>query len=143
MIAWLHQTNFGAFDKAFRDNDIDGPTLLKLSDSMVVRLLPTIRLEVQFLDLLQTLKQRHTAELNGESTLASSSSSTVISTNGHHHHDRIPSSIMASSSLIENGIEHSSNSNSPIARPRSTPKVVPALKSVKREAKYLPNPMLK
>ena len=156
VVAWLHQTHFGAFEKAFRDNEIDGPTLLKLSDSMVVRLLPTIKLEVQFLDLLQTLKQRHTTELNGKSTLPASSS-TAISTNGHHHpHDRVaqPTAgpVMASSSSIENGLDHSSNSNSPIAttpnghhhsRPRSTPKVGPSLKSVKREAKYLPNALLK
>ena len=112
------------------DNDIDGPTLLKLSESMVVRLLPTIKLEVQFLDLLQTLRQRHATEQNSKKTLPSSSSHT----NGHRTSIVHPTAtatataaaaaavaaaaaaahLMASSSSAENGLDRSSNSNSPV-----------------------------
>jgi hypothetical protein len=115
VVAWLHESNFGAFEKVFRDNEIDGPTLLKLSESMVVRLLPTIKLEVQFLDLLQSLKQRHAAEINSKKTLASSSS-TTNGHNGNRHSaaHQIAAHVIASSSSFDNGIEHSSNSNSPI-----------------------------
>ncbi len=85
------------------DNDIDGSVLLKLSESMVVRLFPTIKLEVQFLDLLQALRQRHAAEINSRKTFVppsppltngrptphhvsdhSSSSSPPENINGHH-----------------------------------------------------------
>jgi len=90
------------------DNEIDGPTLLKLSESMVVRLFPTIKLEVQFLDLLQLLKQRHIAELNSKKTLASSSSLTNGRPTIHHS----AAHVIASSSL-DNGNGHLSNSNSP------------------------------
>ena len=67
------------------DNEIDGPTLLKLSESMVVRLFPTIKLEVQFLDLLQALKQRHVVEMNSKKTLPSSSTPTTNGHNGNRH----------------------------------------------------------
>jgi hypothetical protein len=90
------------------DNEIDGPTLLKLSESMVVRLFPTIKLEVQFLDLLQLLKKRHIAELNSKKTLASSSSLT----NGRPTINHPAAHVIASSSL-DNGNGHLSNSNSP------------------------------
>ena len=195
MTVWLHEMNFGAFEKVFRgkilkkrifvvdsnhfvlDNDIDGPTLLKLSESMVVRLLPTIKLEVQFLDLLQTLRQRHATEQNSKKTLPSSSSHT----NGHRTSVVHPTAtatataaaaaaaaaaahLIASSSSLENGLDHSSNSNSPvpptatnghhhprmsniersqIPSQRSTPKAGPLLKNLKREPKYLPSPSLK
>ncbi len=146
------------------DNEIDGPTLLKLSESMVVRLLPTIKLEVQFLDLLQSLKQRHATEINSKKTLASSSSTTT--TNGHNGNrhsaaHQIAAHVIASSSSFDNGIEHSSNSNSPVPTAtnghhhprvlfsersqipqRLTPKG-PPLKTLKREPKYFPTPAMK
>ena len=121
---------------------------------MVVRLFPTIKLEVQFLDLLQLLKQRHAVEINSKKTYASSSSTT----NGHHGNrhsaaHQIAAHVIASSSSFDNGIEHSSNSNSPVPTAtnghhlrgsysersqipqRLTPKG-PPLKSLKREPKY-------
>lgn len=156
VVAWLHESNFGAFEKVFRDNEIDGATLLKLSESMVVRLFPTIKLEVQFLDLLQLLKQRHTSELNSKKTLPTSS-------NGHGNH-RAPASaahqmaahvIASSSADLANG--YSSNSNSPTATNGQVPKATlsersqipprlvpkgPPLKSLKREPKSFPSPAL-
>ena len=143
------------------ENEIDGPTLLKLSESMVVRLLPTIKLEVQFLDLLQTLKQRHAAETNSKKTLASSSNTNGHNGNRHSAAHQIAAHVIASSSSFENGIEHSSNSNSPVPtatnghHPRVsysersqipqrllTPKG-PPLKALKREPKYFPTPGMK
>ena len=132
---------------------------------MVVRLFPTIKLEVQFLDLLQTLKQRHAAEISSKKTIASSSSTT----NGHHHggnrHSaahQIAAHVIASSSSFDNGIEHSSNSNSPVPPAtnghhhsrssfsersqipqRLTPKGGPPLKTLKREPKFFPTPAMK
>jgi hypothetical protein len=128
---------------------------------MVVRLFPTIKLEVQFLDLLQSLKQRSTVESNSKKTLASSSSTT----NGHNGTrqsaaHQIAAHVIASSSSFDNGVEHSSNSNSPIPTAtnghhsrvslsersqipqRLTPKG-PPLKTLKREPKYFPSPSLK
>lgn len=128
---------------------------------MVVRLFPTIKLEVQFLDLLQSLKQRHNAEVNPKKTLASSSSTTNVH-NGNRHSaaHQIAAHVIASTSF-DNGIDHSSNSNSPIPTAtnghhhprilysersqipqRLTPKG-PPLKTLKREPKYFPNPALK
>ena len=177
MIAWLRESNLGAFEKIFRgtcarassmtdwratltpfftsaDNDIDGPTLLKLSESMVVRLFPTIKLEVQFLDLLQLLKQRHTVELSAKKTFPSSS-------NGHGNHrssavaHKLAAHVTASSSF-DNGNGYSSNSNSPTAvvnghaQPKATfsersqipqrlaPKGGLPMKTLKREPKYFP-----
>ena len=123
---------------------------------MVVRLFPTIKLEVQFLDLLQMLKQRHTAELNSKKTYPTSS-------NGHGNH-RISSAahqmaahVIASSS-VDIANDYSSNSNSPTATnglvPKATlsersqipPRLVPKgppLKSLKRDSKYFPSPALK
>jgi len=128
---------------------------------MVVRLLPTIKLEVQFLDLLQSLKQRHAAEINSKKTLATSSS-TTNGHNGNRHSaaHQIAAHVIASSSSFDNGIEHSSNSNSPIPTAtnghhprvsysersqipqRLTPKG-PPLKTLKREPKYFPTPAMK
>jgi hypothetical protein len=128
---------------------------------MVVRLLPTIKLEVQFLDILQSLRQRHTAEINSKKTLASSSS-TTNGHNGNRHSaaHQIAAHVIASSSSFDNGIEHSSNSNSPLPiatnghhprvsysersqiPQRLTPKG-PPLKTVKRETKYFPTPGMK
>lgn len=93
----------------FLENEIDGSVLLKLSESMVVRLFPTIKLEVQFLDLLQTLKQRHAMELNSKKTYPPL-------TNGRTHlpvQAVPPSNHVIASSSYENGNGHSSNSNSP------------------------------
>jgi hypothetical protein len=129
---------------------------------MVVRLFPTIKLEVQFLDLLQLLKQRHTAEINTKKTLASSSS-TTNGHNGNRHSaaHQIAAHVIASTSF-DNGIDHSSNSNSPIPsatnghhlprvsyseRSQIPPRLLtpkgPPLKTLKREPKYFPNPALK
>jgi hypothetical protein len=104
VVAWLHESNLGAFEKTFRDNDIDGSVLLKLSESMVVRLFPTIKLEVQFLDLLQALRQRHTAEIHSRKTLPSSSSLN----NGRSLTNHLPGHVIPSSSF-----DHSTNSNPP------------------------------
>lgn len=127
---------------------------------MVVRLLPTIKLEVQFLDLLQTLKQRHAAESNSKKTLASSSTTNGHNGNRHSAAHQIAAHVIASSSPFENGVEHSSNSNSPIPTAtnghqprvsysersqipqRLTPKG-PPLKTLKREAKFFPSPGMK
>jgi hypothetical protein len=107
---------------------------------MVVRLFPTIKLEVQFLDLLQTLKQRHAKELNSKKTLPSSS---LI--NGRSHH------IIASTSF-DNGNGHTSNSNSPpVINNQNQTKInysersqIPKgsslpLRALKREPKYFLN----
>lgn len=144
----------------YLENEIDGPTLLKLSESMVVRLLPTIKLEVQFLDLLQALKQRHAGESNPKKTLASSSSTNGHNGNRHSAAHQIAAHVIASSSSFDNGVEHSSNSNSPVPTAtnghhprvsysersqipqRLTPKG-PPLKTLKREAKFFPTPGMK
>ena len=99
---------------------------------------------------------------NSKKTLASSSS-TTNGHNGNRHSaaHQIAAHVIASSSSFDNGIEHSSNSNSPIPTatnghhlprvsysersqipPRLTPKG-PPLKTLKREPKYFPNPSLK
>lgn len=146
------------------DNEIDGPTLLKLSESMVVRLFPTIKLEVQFLDLLQLLKQRHALEINSKKTIASSSTGTTNGHNGNRHSaaHQIAAHVIASSSSFDNGIEQSSNPNSPIPTamnghhhsrasfsersqipPRLTPKGGPPLKTLKREPKHFSSPAMR
>jgi hypothetical protein len=120
---------------------------------MVVRLFPTIKLEVQFLDLLQILKQRHTIEVNSKKTFPTSS-------NGHGNHRTLPAHVIASSSLdLANG--YSSNSNSPTAtngqqnatikpalseRSQMPQRIIakgPPMKSLKREAKYFPTATIK
>ncbi|CAF4714388.1 unnamed protein product [Rotaria sp. Silwood1] len=154
VVAWLHESNLGAFEKVFRDNEIDGPILLKLSESMVARLFPTIKLEVQFLDLLQALKQKHAADLNSKKTFSSLSSSSAI-TNGRTTTHQLGTHILASSSSFDNGNSHSSNSNSPtnlnghhhhqskiIYSERSNISKGPPLKTLKREPKYFPNQTL-
>jgi len=121
---------------------------------MVVRLLPTIKLEVQFLDLLQSLKQRHANEVNPKKTLASSSTTNGLNGSRHSAAHQIAAHVIASTSF-ENGIEHSSNSNSPIPTAtnghhsrasfsersqipqRLTPKG-PPLKTLKRDPKFFP-----
>ncbi len=113
---------------------------------MVVRLFPTIKLEVQFLDLLQSLRQRHTVELNSKKTLPSSSSST----NGRPTALSLAAHIIPPS--IDNGNAHSSTSNSPIttnghhqaktnySERSQIPKGLPlSLKTLKREPKYFLN----
>ena len=116
---------------------------------MVVRLFPTIKLEVQFLDLLQSLKQRHTIESSSKKTLPSSSSTT----NGRTAAHQIAAHVIASSSF-DHGNGHSSNSNSPIATnghlpPKVTysersqiPKGLP-MKTFKRDPKFFPIQALK
>jgi hypothetical protein len=116
---------------------------------MVVRLFPTIKLEVQFLDLLQLLKQRHAVELNAKKTFSSSSPLT----NGRPITHPIPAHGIASSSF-DHGNDHSSNSNSPTAiNGHHQPKVIysersqiskgHALKAFKREPKYFLSQALK
>ncbi|CAF0959266.1 unnamed protein product [Adineta steineri] len=148
VIAWLHESNLGAYEKVFRDNEIDGSILLKLSESMVARLFPTIKLEVQFLDLLQTIKQRHTIELNSKKTLPSSS--TLLNGRAATTQQIAAAHVIASSSF-DHGNSHSSNSNSPTATnghhhpskvtysERSIiPKTALPLKTLKREPKNFP-----
>ncbi|CAF0997001.1 unnamed protein product [Adineta ricciae] len=145
VITWLQESNLGEFEKNFRENEIDGKILLKLSESMVARLFPTIRLEVQFLDLLQLLKQRHTMELNLKKPFPTSSTIT----NGRSAAHQIAAHVIASSSF-DNVNGHSSNSNSPVATnghhppkviysERSPMSKVPPLKSFKRDAKFFAN----
>lgn len=133
----------------FAENEIDGAILLKLSEPMVVRLFPTIKLEVQFLDLLSTLKQRHAVESNSKKTLATSSSAT----NGRTAAHQIAAHVIASSSF-DHGNGHSSNSNSPIAtNGHHPPKVTysersqvpkgPPLKAFKRDPKFFPGQALR
>ena len=43
------------------DNDVDGQTLLRLTENMITHLLPTIRLQVQFSGLLTALKQQQSS----------------------------------------------------------------------------------
>jgi len=116
---------------------------------MVVRLFPTIKLEVQFLDLLQLLKQRHAIELNTKKPFPSSSSLTNGRTTAH----QIAAHVIASSSF-DHGNGQSSNSNSPIATNGHHPSKItysersqipkpPPLKTLKREPKYFPNQSLK
>jgi hypothetical protein len=110
---------------------------------MVVRLFPTIKLEVQFLDLLQALRQRHAAEINSRKILPSSSTLT----NGRPPTHHLPAHVIPSSSF-----EHSSNSNSPstmnghhqsklIYSERSQIPKAPALplRALKHEPKYFLN----
>lgn len=114
------------------DNEIDGSILLKLSESMVARLFPTMKLEVQFLELLQILKQRHTLELN-----CRKSSPTSSFTNSH---SSIPSRPRISP--FDHGNDHSSNSNSPISIHAHPPTKLTyaenfsATKTLKREPKH-------
>ncbi|CAF2658512.1 unnamed protein product [Rotaria sp. Silwood2] len=148
VVAWLHESNLGAFEKVFRDNEIDGPILLKLSESMVARLFPTIKLEVQFLDLLQALKQRHAADLNSKKILSSTLTNGRTTTT-----HQLATHVLASSSSFDNGNSHSSNSNSPtnlnghhqskiIYSERSNISKGLPLKTLKREPKYFPNQTL-
>ena len=133
VVNWLRESNLGAFEKAFRDNEIDGATLLKLSEAMVVRLFPTIKLEVQFLDLLGTLKQRHQLELSAKKNTQPSSS------NGR--------TVALPSSSFDRTNGYSSNSNSPPTAsnagqskllPKGAPLLPPPLKAMKRDPKCFP-----
>ncbi|CAF1040547.1 unnamed protein product [Rotaria sordida] len=158
VVAWLHESNFGAFEKVFRENEIDGPILLKLSESMVARLFPTIKLEVQFLDLLQTLKQRHVADLNSKKTFSSSSILTNGRTTAHQIATQVIASSLSSSSSFDKGNNHLSNSNSPntlnghhhhhqhqlkiIYSEHSNISKGSPVKILKREPKYFPNQTL-
>jgi hypothetical protein len=125
---------------------------------MVVRLLPTIKLEVQFLDLLQTLKQRQTIEINTKKMLPSSSSTHGAGITVTHQSRRTPAAVhvLASSSSTDNTIDHVTKPTLSISTPangrhhavgsyceRSTPKVGPPLKNLKREAKHFPISTLK
>ncbi|CAF4623121.1 unnamed protein product [Rotaria socialis] len=151
VVGWLHESNLGAFEKVFRDNEIDGPILLKLSESMVARLFPTIKLEVQFLDLLQALKQKNTGDFNSKKTISSS----PALTNGRSTAAQQIAAHVRASSSFDNGHSHSSNSNSPqttngqhhnpskvIYSERSNISKGPPLKTLKREPKYFPNQSL-
>lgn len=122
VVLWLHDANFGAFEKVFRDNDIDGSILLKLTESMICRLFPTIKLEVQFLDLLQTLRNQHKTEINSRKSLhvvppATSSSCETI--NGQSSNSSSPKQL---------------NTQRP-SFPESKTATLP-LKALKREPKY-------
>jgi len=43
----------------YADNEVDGPTLLKLSEGMISRLLPTMKLQVKFIALQKSLLAGH------------------------------------------------------------------------------------
>ena len=105
------------------ENEIDGSVLLKLSESMVARLFPTIKLEVQFLELLHLLKQRHSMELNSKKLLPPPSLIT----------GRSADSRSSRTSPFDNGNDRSSNSNSP------TNNTHPQTKILKREPKHFLN----
>lgn len=120
---------------------------------MVARLFPTIKLEVQFLDLLQALKQKNAADSNSRKSIPLTTSSSSL-TNGRSAAHQMAAHVIASSSF-DNGQNHSSNSTSPqvlnghhpakmIYSERSNiAKVTPPLKTLKREPKYFPNQGLK
>lgn len=108
----------------FLENEIDGSVLLKLSESMVARLFPTIKLEVQFLELLQQLKQQHSVELNSKKPLPPPSLITSRSSNPQ--------------SSFENGHDRSSNSNSP-TNSNNNNNTHSATKVQKREPKHFLN----
>ena len=128
------------------ENEIDGLILLKLSESMVARLFPTIKLEVQFLDLLQSLKQQqHLLDLN------SNRSSSF--TNGLLKKHQISGHIVKSSSF-DNRNSYSSNLNPSLTmNGHYSSKLIyseralipkgPPLKALKRESKYFSNQTLK
>ncbi|XP_064473500.1 uncharacterized protein LOC135388107 isoform X1 [Ornithodoros turicata] len=52
---WLAQNGLAEFAGRFEDEDIDGETLINLSERMVERLLPNARLQVKLLKLIGTL----------------------------------------------------------------------------------------
>jgi hypothetical protein len=56
----------------FSDNEIDGETMLQLSEQMIARILPIIRLQVKFLNVLADLKK------DQESVEPSATSSSLI-----------------------------------------------------------------
>ena len=43
------------------DNEVDGQTLLGLTEKMIAHLLPTMKLQVRFSGLLAALKQQHSS----------------------------------------------------------------------------------
>lgn len=61
----------------FPDNEIDGETLLQLSEQMIARLLPTIRLQVKLINVLADLK-RDSLDLSAASISATFVSTAVI-----------------------------------------------------------------
>ncbi|CAF0787632.1 unnamed protein product [Didymodactylos carnosus] len=131
VVAWLNESKLGDFEKIFRDNEIDGLTLLKLNDAMVVRLFPTIRLEIQFIDLLNQLKQKHSCETNG-STLSSCSTTSVPAQASSSFDDNLSNS-SSPSNHNNHSIHYNHHKISQISR--QTPKPHPP-KMVKREPKY-------
>ncbi|CAF4566559.1 unnamed protein product, partial [Rotaria magnacalcarata] len=112
---------------------------------------PTIKLEVQFLDLLQALKQKNTGDFNSKKAISSS----PALTNGRPTAAQQIAAHVRASSSFDNGHSHSSNSNSPqttnghhhnpskvIYSERSNISKGPPLKTLKREPKYFPNQSL-
>ncbi|CAF1088692.1 unnamed protein product, partial [Didymodactylos carnosus] len=119
------------------ENEIDGLTLLKLNDAMVVRLFPTIKLEIQFIDLLNQLKQKHSCETTNGSTL--SSCLTTIPAQASSSFDDNPSNSSPPSNHIHHPAHFHHHHHHKVSQiPRYTPKLHPP-KMIKRESKfYLP-----
>lgn len=92
---------------------------------MVARLFPTMKLEVQFLELLQILKQRHSVEVNCRKSS--------------------PTSSFSNSRPRTSPFDQSSNSSSPVsihAHPPTKftyPETSSATKTLKREPKHFLN----
>lgn len=59
------------------ENEIDSDTLLKLSENMVGRLLPTMKLQVKFLDLRKSLMGQSAEDVPQSSTTSSDIESSV------------------------------------------------------------------
>ncbi|KAG5261562.1 hypothetical protein AALO_G00285690 [Alosa alosa] len=62
---WLEDNGLGEHQAIFRENLIDGETLLSLSERMIDKLLPLIKTQVQFTKLLDKLKGKsHTVTVS-------------------------------------------------------------------------------
>ncbi|XP_063072346.1 sterile alpha motif domain-containing protein 3-like [Engraulis encrasicolus] len=59
---WLQSINLIDFKETFREQEIDGETLLGLTERMIEKLFPVIKLQVLFMKELQHLKNSSTSE---------------------------------------------------------------------------------
>ena len=67
----------------FSDNEIDGETMLQLSEQMIARILPIIRLQVKFLNVLADLKK----DQESAEPTATSSSSVIVSSDRYNSYN--------------------------------------------------------
>ena len=61
------------------DDEVDGPTLLGLTEAMIARLLPTMKLQVHFQQMLVSMKTQHSEETSS-STVTEVHSDTASAT---------------------------------------------------------------